>query len=268
MAALRELAGVLLAGIARRRRSAAHEKVFLQLAGWCLRPGFGFPLDDWRCGKLAECFAEGVEFHKEKPIWNEFWILWRRVAGGLDDAAQLAIWEYCKPWILQGGGSGPRKGKVPEGLEEMARAVAALERLPAGEKERFGDWICEVVRKRRPTGGPWAWSLGRLGARIPTHGSLHTVVEPEVAARWAEFLLAHGPEKLDGAPLALALMARPTGDRLRDLEEPLRQRAIEALAPLPGAASCVELLSTIRPLESREEARILGDTLPPGLHLS
>lgn len=271
MAALRELAGLLLAGIARRRRSAAHEKVFLQLAGWCLRPGFGFPLDDWRCGKLAECFAEGVEFHKEKPIWNEFWILWRRVAGGLDDAAQAAMWDFCKPWLLQAGAPAantPRKGKIPEGLEEMVRAAAALERLPAGEKELLGGWICGVIAKREPTGGPWAWALGRLGARVPTHGSLHAVVEPGVAAGWAEFLLRHGPEKLEGAPLALALIARPTGDRLRDLEESIRHRAIEALTPLPGAAACVQLLSEIRPLESREEARILGDTLPPGLHLS
>ncbi len=45
---LRALFGALWAGVRRRRRSADHERLWLNLAGFCLRPGFGHPLDDWR----------------------------------------------------------------------------------------------------------------------------------------------------------------------------------------------------------------------------
>ncbi|MBL8251758.1 MAG: Hsp70 family protein, partial [Candidatus Competibacter sp.] len=47
-ALLRELFGVLWAGARRRRRSAEHERLWFSLTGYCLRPGFGYPLDDWR----------------------------------------------------------------------------------------------------------------------------------------------------------------------------------------------------------------------------
>ena len=45
---LRELWSALFAGLKRRRRSADHERVWLNLIGFCLRPGYGYPLDAWR----------------------------------------------------------------------------------------------------------------------------------------------------------------------------------------------------------------------------
>ena len=41
----------------KRRRSADHERVWFQLAGYTLRPGFGYPLDEWRCEQTAALFA-------------------------------------------------------------------------------------------------------------------------------------------------------------------------------------------------------------------
>ncbi|MFP3617141.1 hypothetical protein SB778_44655, partial [Paraburkholderia sp. SIMBA_050] len=48
VALLRELFGALWDRAKRRRRSADHERLWLNLAGYCLRPGFGYPLDEWR----------------------------------------------------------------------------------------------------------------------------------------------------------------------------------------------------------------------------
>ena len=48
MALLRALFDALLERARRRRRSAEHERVWLNLAGWCLRPGVGAELDGWR----------------------------------------------------------------------------------------------------------------------------------------------------------------------------------------------------------------------------
>src|SRR5207249_821528 len=95
---LRELWGALFAGVNRRRRSADHERIFFQLAGYSLRPGYGYPLDDWRCEQTAE-LLKGIQHHSEKPVWTEFWIMWRRIAGGLSEQRQVDIWNYLRPHI-------------------------------------------------------------------------------------------------------------------------------------------------------------------------
>ena len=45
---LRQLFDTLLLHPRSRRRSAEHERVWLNLAGYCMRPGFDHPLDNWR----------------------------------------------------------------------------------------------------------------------------------------------------------------------------------------------------------------------------
>ena len=74
-----------------RRRSADHERLWLSLAGWCLRPGFGDPLDGWRIEQLWPLFEQGVQHGRDAQVNAEWWTLWRRVAGGLDEAAQQRL---------------------------------------------------------------------------------------------------------------------------------------------------------------------------------
>ena len=60
-----------------RRRSAEHERVWLNLAGYCLRPGFGAVLDDWRVQQLWTQFPLGVQHSKDKDVYK------RQAAGGV-----------------------------------------------------------------------------------------------------------------------------------------------------------------------------------------
>ncbi|MDB6041310.1 MAG: Chaperone protein DnaK, partial [Verrucomicrobiales bacterium] len=144
LSALRELGTVLLAGSHRRRRSAEHERIYFQLLGYCLRPGFGYPLDEWRAEQAFKLFVESVQFHHEKPIWNEFWIMWRRISGGLSEDSQLTIWNYLSAHLEGKLGnkklSNKPKGVAPEGLIEMVRTAASLEQIDVLSKERLGDW--------------------------------------------------------------------------------------------------------------------------------
>lgn len=270
---LRELWSALLAGASRRRRSADHERVFFQLLGYTLRPGFGYPLDEWRCEQTAALFAEGVQHHKDKAVWKEFWVMWRRIAGGLSERRHEEIWNYLKPYLSRRlAAREPKhavkpKGVQPEGLDEMARLAAALEHLPPTEKAELGTWALARLQDPAVTGGPWAWALGRLGARAPIYGSVHKTVPPELAAEWLGQLLKPPAIQSDGALFAVAQLARLTGDRARDLEEGLRERALAALQAAPGSASWVRLVSEVAALETADQARALGDTLPVGLKL-
>jgi DNA-K related protein len=270
---LRELWSVLFAGATRRRRSLDHERVFFQLLGYGLRPGFGYPLDDWRAEQTAGLFLESVQFTKEKPVWTEFWVLWRRIAGGLSEARHMEIWSYLKPHLAHRVPPNvPKhiakpKGVHPEGLDEIVRLGAALEHIDPLEKVQLGDWI--ALRLGGPnSAGPWAWALGRLGTRQPIYGSAHKVVSPAKAAEWLELLLQPTLLKTEGALFAASQLARLTGDRARDLDEPLRDRVAQELKLATASPSWIRMVTEVVRLEASDEARALGDSLPVGLQLA
>lgn len=270
---LRELSTALLAGLGRRRRTADHEKIFCQLLGYCLRPGFGYSLDEWRCEQASRIFTELVQFHKEKPNWNEFWILWRRISGGLPASVQTAIWEFFRPHLsvrvpLQAQGNAAKaRGPQPEGFEEMVRAAASLEQIAPEEKSWLGDLILKRLEASEKPGGPWLWALGRLGARAPLYGSIHNVVPPQIATQWIERLLPLTANKVEGAGFALAQIARKTNDRARDIDEPLRLRVVAALELSGASPAWLTMVSEAQHLAAADEARAFGDSLPAGLHL-
>ncbi len=268
---LRELWTPLWAGVSKRRRSPDHEKVMYQLLGYTLRPGAGYPLDDWRVEQTFSIFRELVTHHGEQPIWLEFWVLWRRVAGGLPEAAQLAIWKVLQPVLSRKvpldapAGGAKLKGVVPQGLDEMVRCAASLELLLPEDKAELGAWVVSRLRAKDTSGGPWAWALGRLGARLPIYGAAHRVVPPELATEWIDVLLQLDPRQHDGARFALTQLARRTGDRSRDVGDEVRERV---LAALTGESDTWRaLVAEVVQLSAADEARALGDSLPAGLTL-
>jgi hypothetical protein len=260
----RELGGVLLAGLSRRRRSADHERAYFQLVGWCLRPGYGAAFDDWRVEQLWPLWKEGVQYVAEKPTWGSWFVLWRRVCGGLDASRQQELWAYLRPWLLEQGTGKKGAGATPHGQDEMVRLACSLERLPAAEKVVLGDF---VAKKLGRGGLSSFWPLGRLGARVPLQGSTHDVVAPDVAARWIDRVLEHDLKTADGASFAVASLARMTGDRARDVDAGVRDRVVARLEKAHAAASWVRMVREVVPLSAEDEAQAFGEALPVGLRL-
>ena len=270
---LRELWATLRAGAGKRRRSAEHERTFFLLAGYCLRPGFGYPLDEWRCERTFALFAEGIGAHGEHAVWSSYWVMWRRIAGGLTEKQQAELWSYLKPQLAYrlappSSQAPPRPKGVPaEGLDEMVRVAASLEQLDAAAKSMLGNWFAERLKRPQTAAGPWAWALGRLGARQPLYGSGHKTVCAEQAAEWLALLLRLDLRAVSGAAFAATQLARLTGDRTRDLDAVLRAQAVEALKSAGVSDHGLRLVTEITALDDAEEARALGDTLPMGLKL-
>jgi hypothetical protein len=262
----RDLWGVLWAGAQKRRRSPDHERMFLALCGYLLRPGFGAPLDQWRVEQTWSLFAQGLTHHKEAAVWAAWWILWRRVAAGLPGEAHEALFEAIAPHLRP-----PPKGRVanpgkrPPGLavDEMVRLLGALERLPVARKIEAGEWLLEKL----PAPGV-AWALGRLGARVPVAGAAQNVVPPEIAAEWLERLLALDFRRAEEAPFAVAQLARLSGDRARDLDEGVRLRAAERLGKSGAPPEWSRAIREVQALGERDEQRVFGEALPLGLHLA
>lgn len=284
---LRRLFDALLQHARGRRRSADHERLWLNLAGWCLRPGFGFAADDWRVQQLFSQFEGGVQHRGDAQVAAEWWTLWRRVAGGLDEAAQGRLLQDFA-FNLQGEGERPA-GLVGGSREDLLRLGAALERIPAEYKAEIGDWLLgQVSEAAGPASGKPAakgakaksgtakgaspaalelWVLGRLGARTPLYGSAHTVVAPAAAARWIEALLALDWRFMPAAALACVHLARRTGDRSRDVDEALRERLLQRLAEAGVAGHWIDLVREVRALDEAAEQQAYGEALPPGLRL-
>ncbi|MFM0077846.1 hsp70 family protein [Paraburkholderia sediminicola] len=266
-ALLRELFGALWERARRRRRSADHERLWLNLAGYCVRPGFGYPLDEWRVEQLWSLFDDGIQYVNESQVWSEWWTLWRRAAGGLDESAQLRVLDAMA--YLQTAAQS--RHKLPfdvskTGFTDMVRLSASLERIPVERKIELGESVLTRLKKPAENHQSW-WAVGRIGARRPFYGSAHSVVPPDTAARWLNTILALDWKKVDPAAFAAVQIARMTGDRSRDLPEDLRQAVVRKLEAANAPRAWITMVGETVELDDADEGRVFGESLPAGLKL-
>lgn len=261
---LRELYGVLWAGARRRRRSVDHERLWFSLAGYCLRPGFGYPLDDWRTRQLWGLYEQGIQYGQDAQTGSEWWTLWRRVAGGLDAAAQARLGEDLLVDLRRPTGKTTRDRQP--GIEDMARLAGVLERLPAARKVELGELLLARLARKGESPQLW-WAVGRLGTRVPVYGSAHDVVPAITAADWLERLLALDWKMVTPAAFAATLLARLSGDRERDLDENLRARVTRYLRSIKAPPSWMRMVEEVVELDEADAGRVFGEMLPPGLRL-
>jgi len=263
----RELFSALWDGSRHRRRSPDHERVWFNLAGFCLRPGFGFPLDDWRVQQLWSIHDQGVQYQHESQVWSEWWTLWRRIAGGLDRQAQerllAEISEELRPPAKQ---PGRRRLSKNAGYDNMVRLLGALERIPFEHKIEAGEWLLERLKGQSESTQAW-WAIGRLGARVPFYGSASNVVPRSVAAQWLERARKLDWRTVEPAGFAAAMLARMSGDRERDLDEDVRQEVAERLRYAGGAPTWVLMVEQVAELGEADERQVFGESLPLGLRL-
>jgi hypothetical protein len=268
MPLLRALFDALLQRARRRRRSPEHERLWFNLAGYCLRPGFGDAIDDWRIEQLTALLSQGIQYVNESQNWSEWWTLWRRAAGGLPaDTQELLLGELLPPLQTETVKARNRQPAPISGShDDMLRLVASLERLPVERKIEVGDWLLDRLSRasEKPLG--W-WALGRIGARQPLYGSAHQVVATEDACRWLEGLLTVDWKKVEPAAFAATQLARLTGDRSRDLPDGVRQEVSARLSAINANSHWIEQINSVVELDKADERRAFGESLPAGLRL-
>lgn len=247
--------------------SAEHEWRWYNLAGFCLRPGWGDPLDAFRVEQLWKVIHQGVLQAKSDRVWTEYWILCRRVAGGLDPSRQSALSKRLLSYVLPGR-KAPRRVNTAE-LAEIWRTVSSLEHLETNVKSELGFLLLKQATKQGVAPHTF-WALTRLGGRVPLYGPINTVVSREVAQNWIDELLAC--EGLDERQLvernfALSQLARLSGDRVRDVDDTYRERVLKELAATGASEHWQQMVREVTRLETAEETKLLGDAAPPGLRL-
>ena len=257
---LRALWPALAKGITRRSRSLAHETTWLNLAGYCLRPGYGAALDPFRMMELWRVFELGLAFPKEGSALVQWWVMWRRVAGGLGREQQNALMaEILRQVNSQSGDNA-----------EMVRLASSLERVDVHERERIGDLIVKrLLRKHLPAQDQFCWALGRLASRVPLYGELHCVISPAKAGEWFEKLAVlawDGQYQLLNGAFAQA--CRVTDDRARDLSREVRERVAKKMKESGASPAHVRVVREHVLFDTADRTALFGEALPSGLRLA
>jgi molecular chaperone DnaK (HSP70) len=260
---IRRLADVLLAVVEARQSGEPQEARWLNLTGFCMRPGFGAPADPWRIGELRKVYAAGLAHPKDIQCQVEWLILWQRVSSGFSAGQQQELASRLATTLGIGAKKVPHAN--PQILRESWRLLASLERLNREQRTRFGDEL--VARLRRESrNASMLWAVGRIGARVPLYGPLSSVVPPLVAERWLEALFAIEPATDERLAAAAQLVAR-TDDPVRDVSDGARESVI---ARLVRAGASPEVIRPVREPVAPDRmigARLFGESLPEGLSL-
>lgn len=257
---LRSLWPHLEQGLTRRNRSLGHELSWLYLAGFALRPGYGYELDEWRIGELWRVYDLGLAFPKERQAEEQWWILWRRVAGGLSKIQQEQIYSRIFPLI--------RKGEAPSA--EIYLLAASLERIDMMQKVRLGQYLVQQISsgKKQHTDQK-IWALARISSRIPLYAEPQAIVRPSFIENWAD-----GLKELDlRQPPYSRLMhfyaqaGRVVGDREFDISSNLRRDFLQRLKEARATSDYVDPVTKLIPVATKDQTRLFGESLPSGLWL-
>jgi molecular chaperone DnaK (HSP70) len=260
LSAIRQMADAFLAVPDGRKKSPAYEIRWLNLCGFCLRPGFGYPGDDFRVEQARRLFSAGLTYSNHVQCEIDWWIFWGRLAGGLNRNQQTDIYQRLSAFLLPRGHKKPQRVN-PSLFREMWRTAASLELVPIGTKTELGEALVKRV-KAGDFKESELWCLSRLGARSLFYGPINLVIPPATVTRWVETLL-----NVATAGESLASMACATQDPTRDLSPATRDTVRRKLEKLPQAE---RLLAVFEGEEEDDRAlgRIFGEELPSGLVLA
>lgn len=258
-----------------RRRSAAHEARWLNLAGYCLRPGYGMAADDWRVEETWRAIS-GRILHATPACLAELRTLCRRISGGFSAGRQHQLASAVLPAIRQryrqaitGRGRAAPYASGNHEAAEIWRMLGSLELLELHLRRELGDMAMELIDRSgfEAVRTPLIWMLGRIGSRVPSYGPLNLILPAEIVAAWVEQLLKTANPAEHPVQLTLMQLARKTGDRFRDLPEHLRSKVLGRLRSVDTRTSFLRLIELGGVLEEEEAGLVFGESLPAGLRL-
>ena len=289
----RTLADRLLTWQRNRRRSAKHEALWLQLVSFGLRPGFGVVGDDYRLGKIAQVL-EQLPGHHQHEVWLGWWLLVRRIQGGMSASEQTRLWtvhagkcvSLCqliqsKRMSSRGSISSSSKSAsksrsktsqlsrkeqdlfnmAPQG---MLRALSALELSPGREElaqALFKLWPKEHLGVSRSV---LAWCYAQLVSRHSAGN--HTEFEPlPVAIVTAQITSWLAEDWRQTPELGLACAAGAQVHATAGVDPKLREQVELRLIALKMPAEWID--SLYRSGANMASAAVNGETLPLGIRL-
>lgn len=258
-----------------RRRSPQHEVRWLNLCGYCLRPGFGMAADDWRVEELWKTLR-GKLVHASPACVTEWRILCRRIAGGLSAGRQHQLVSGLIAQIRQkhrqqkaGKGKSADYASTSHEAAEIWRLLGSLELLDNSVRTELGSMILDFLNRSssEPIRPALLWAIGRMGARVPAYAPLNCVLPVSTAENWARGILNLRSSIEPAVQLCLMQLCRKTDDRYRDISNSLRDQVLSELENHSAKPQWIELIRERGRLQSEEAGLIMGESLPVGLRI-
>jgi molecular chaperone DnaK (HSP70) len=257
---LRKGFDTLIGQVSRRSHSEAYETAWWMAAGYCLRPGCGAPLDEFRVRQLEVLLDLGVCHPGAKAVREQRAVFWRRVARGLSVDLQERLFDETEAVAFSGS---------KRGLEPL-KMLAALEGVSVARKRKLLDYLCRAL----PQAPRWAlesylWCAGRVCARIPLSRRQEWVMAPALIEALLEVVLNLDSEQVPHKLLLNFILqsARISGANELDLGSQARERIHRRALQRGFDADELAPLKQYTPVARAELQSQYGEALPQGLVL-
>jgi hypothetical protein len=247
--------------MARREESADYEEAWLILAGFLLRPGLGAAADHFRIDSLWQLREHGLYFAGKRSKVQEY-VLWRRVAGGLEQQRQEQI-------------LAPELDKIRMQKKispELILLAGSLERLPIQTKTELADLFIDAasnLARENKHCAPYLGALGHILSRAPLYAGPETVVSPDLVERAYEALRPlnwAAPDLAEVQSLFLRAL-RVVDSRNFDLPKAVRYRIAIQLENAGVSPQKIGKLKEFTPVGGAERISLHDESLPAGLIL-
>lgn len=249
---LRGLFDALMGLSQNRKLSVELEARFWNLAGFLLRPGYGYPLDDFRMKEMWKLLLSDGKNNRSFDVDVQKWILYRRLAGGFTKGQQHQLANELL--LLQKG-----KKANENSYNEQIRALGALELMEIPLKVKLGTALTERIAAQAGVKADY-WALARIGGRQLLQGSAANVVPRVVCEDWLKILLQREvPREFH---FVIGQLCRKTDHKELNISRELVAQ-LEAKYP-----ALEEILTKVQVLNIQEKEALYGENLPVGLTLS
>jgi hypothetical protein len=232
-------------------------------------------MDDWRVQQTWR-LLQGKRTYHTTACRVGWWILWRRIAGGLTSGQQRQLAEPILGELraLFGGMSKagkrrrPALGDGPHETAEVWRLLGSFELLPIAVKIDLANTLLAFVAREESSAvrDACVWTLGRLAARVPMYAPLNSVVPADDAAHLVRVICELGLSD-NSAAFAVVQLVRRTCDRYRDVPELLRVQVLAWLESLSAPSHYRQLVEEVGDLHDEETGLMFGESLPRGLRI-
>lgn len=254
---LRDLAEAAMPVLKQRARSSQHEASGYSLLGYLLRPGWGDPLDGLRLGTLWKLCPQPVA--KGVPLVGEqWWILCRRVSGGMTAAQQAAHFDKIWPVL-----------RSHQASAEQIKFAGMLERLEMNKKLQWGNFLVEQIVRGAPGLDAYAWALARIASRVLLHGEASHIIPAFYVEGWLNQVMGLQvafPKFRCLAPFFF-FAGRKCLDREFDIGSDVRARLVKKMHKETPGHPWIESLCVPQSVSADQQAQLFGEPLPLGLQL-
>ncbi|MBN1981482.1 MAG: Hsp70 family protein [Chitinivibrionales bacterium] len=245
----------------KRQTGEDYEAAWFNAAGFFLRPGYGVNLDEQRIQYLWNVTNLGISHPKSKGVREQYFIMWRRVAGGLDSQQQKALYNEIL-FLLK---------SHTKQAQEAFRMVCSFEQLPLKQKkELFSILLDGVSLHKEKYCDYYLWGLGRLLSRIPLYSTEEHIMPPDFVAECFNVFksLDWTKPNLISCGNLFSQASRMTKQRALDISPDLRDAVIEKMRLSKSKEKLIKPVADYVKVEYDDLALLFGESLPSGIVLS